>query len=142
MLVEGLVAYLAADTGVKAQLGTASTRVDKTSGIFPLLAPDGTPVPYLVLQQAAGDGSATFDGKVVQNPRWRFSACSSSYRGAKLLAEALKSAMFSCLGAMPAGSVYVQNASLDMEADDSEALGTHGTLYCSHLDFSIMYSGS
>jgi len=142
MLVEGLVTYLAADTGVKAQLGTPSTRVDKTNGIFPVLAPDGAAIPYLVLSQVSGEASQTFEGAVTPTARWRFSACGSTYRAAKLLAEALKAAMLPCLGAMPTGNVYVQNAALLMEADDSEAIGSHGTLWCTHVDFEIMFAAA
>ena len=41
---------------------------------------------------------------------------------------------------MPAGSVGVQNAELVFDADDQEALGSHGTLFKNHTDWELLFA--
>lgn len=140
MLVEGLQAFLAADSGMQAELGLPN-RSDKTSGIFPTLAPDSVPMPYVVMQQVSGDGqmSETMEGTGrLHSARWRFSCYGTTYKNAKKLAKALKLAMVSMLGELPEGDCQVEGSFWRLEADDAEPI-PHGTIYETHVDFQINY---
>jgi hypothetical protein len=140
MLIEGLQTYLAANAGLQVQLGTASQRSDSTTGIFPTLAPDQCPMPYIVCQQITGNPlqeSMAGTGRL-QTSRWRFSCYGTTYKNAKKLAEALKDALFPLNGVLTAGSVQVQGSWLKLEADDAEPI-PHGTIYATHVDFEINF---
>jgi Protein of unknown function (DUF3168) len=141
MLVEGLVSYLAADAGMTALLGTPTSRTDKTTGIFPVIAPDSVPMPYCVLQQVSGEPlqiSMQGTGRL-QTERWRFSCYGINYKNAKSLARALKLAMISVSGALSAGDIFVQGSWQKLEADDAEPI-PHGTIYATHVDFEINFT--
>lgn len=139
MLIEGIQTYLAADAGMQAQLGTPGARSDKTNGIFPTLAPSQVPMPYVVAQQVSGNPlqeSMQGTGRLQTN-RWRFSCYGSTYRNAKLLAQALRNALLSMNGAL-SGSVEIHGAWLKLEADDAEPI-PHGTIYATHCDFEFNF---
>jgi hypothetical protein len=140
MLIEGLFSYLAADTGLAEQLGTTSTRRDHTTGIFPTVAPESVPVPYVVCQQVAGEPLQTsFQGiGRLQTARWRFSTYGSSYLQAKKVAESLRLALLGMNGVLVEGDVCIQGSWLELEADDSEPI-PHGNIYSTHLDFNINF---
>lgn len=140
MLVEALQTYLAADAGMQTQLGTPTTRTDKTTGIFPTLAPDQVPMPYVVLQQISGSPlqESTQGTGRLQTSRWRFSCYGTTYKNSKLLAQALRLAMISMLGAFSTAAIQVSGAWLKLEADDTEPI-PHGTIYSTHLDFEIVF---
>jgi hypothetical protein len=140
MLVEGLQAYLAANSELQARLGTTSSRSDKTTGIFPGIAPDSVPLPYIVMSQITGEAlSETYQGTGrLLAERWRFSCYGPSYKSAKDLAKALRRNLISLDGALAAGSAEVHGSWFRLEADDFESI-PHGTLYATHLDFEINY---
>jgi hypothetical protein len=140
MLIEALQTYLAADAGMQAQLGTPASRLDKTTGIFPLLAPDQVPMPYVVMQQASGSPlqESTAGTGRLQTNRWRFSCYGTTYKNAKTLAQALRLAMISMLGAFSEAAIQVSGAWLKLETDDAEPI-LHGTIYATHLDFEIVF---
>lgn len=140
MLVEGINAYIAADSGVRALLGTPSTRSDKGTGIFPVQAPDEVPVPWIVYQQVSGNPlQESFQGTGrLTTGRLRFTCYGSTYKQAKTLANALKLAMLACDGTMPAGQVEVHGSWLSLELDEAEPL-PRGTIFATHLDFQLIY---
>lgn len=140
MLVEGLQAYLAADAGLQTLLGTPTTRTDKTTGIFPMLAPSEVPMPYISMIQVSGDPlqeSMAGTGRLFTS-RWRFSCYGTTYKNAKLLAEGLRNALLPMIGVLAVGSVAIEGSWFRMEADDSEPI-PHGTIYATHVDFEIIY---
>jgi Protein of unknown function (DUF3168) len=140
MLIEALQTYLAADAGMQAQLGTQASRADKTTGIFPLLAPDQVPMPYVVMQQVSGSPlqESTAGTGRLQTSRWRFSCYGTTYKNAKTLAQALRLAMLSMLGAFSGAAIQISGAWLKLETDDAEPI-LHGTIYATHLDFEIVF---
>lgn len=140
MLVEGLQSYLAVNAGLRNLLGTVATRSDKSTGIFPMLAPESPQIPYLVFQQVSGDSDEVMEGtNATQTVRFRFSCYGSSYKEAKTLAKYFKFAMQSMLGLTPTGLVFVQNTSMKMEADDSEPL-ERAILFSTHVDYELVYT--
>lgn len=140
MLTEGFYAVLAANTALQALLGTTTTRSDSSTGIFPMLAPDEVPMPYIVYQQVSGSPlqeSMAGTGALTTS-RWRFSSYGTTYSGAKELARVLNQIMLSLDGELPAGEAEVHGVWLKLNADDSEPI-PHGTIYANHLDYEINY---
>src|SRR5258706_8793145 len=110
MLVEGITALLAANSGMQLQLGTPSTRSDRGTGIFPVQAPDEVPVPWVVYQQVSGNPlqeSMQGTGRLT-TARLRFTCYGSTYKQAKTLAQALKSALLGCDGTLPGAASYAE----------------------------------
>jgi hypothetical protein len=142
MLVEGLQAVLAANSSVQAQLGTTSSRSDSTNGLFPILAPEEVPVPYVVYQQVSGEPlQVSYAGTgALQTSRWRFSCYGSTYKQAKQTAKVLRLVLISLAGPLPGTTTKteLQGAWLKLEADDAEPI-PHGTLYATHVDFEFNY---
>jgi hypothetical protein len=139
MMQEGLYAYITADAGVKAILG--SPRSDGTTGVFPSFAPDECLMPHVVLLQISGlplQESFAGTGRL-QESHWRFSCYGSTYKQAKQLAQAVMKAMISCNGVMPAGSVEVHGSWWRLEIDEAEPI-PHGTIYSTHVDFDVNFS--
>lgn len=142
MLVEGLQAALAANAAVQAQLGTPAARTDSTNGLFPILAPEEVPVPYVVYQQVSQEPlQESYAGTgALQSSRWRFSCYGSTYKQAKQTAKVIRLALLSLEGPI-AGEAQVEGCWLKLEADDSEPI-PHGTLYATHIDFEINFKDS
>lgn len=141
MISDGLQAYLAANVGLQALLGTPNTRSDSMTGIYPLIAPEEVPLPYIVFQQVGGNSPMVMEGtSALIFSRWRFSSYGSTFRNAKKVAKALKMAMISMpLGALPGSSNAVaMGAWWMLEADDAEPI-PHGTIYATHMDFEVNY---
>ena len=141
MLVEAIQAYLTADTGLQTLVGTALTRTDKTTGFFPTQGPDEVPPPWVVYQQVSGQplGSPLYTGTGrLTTERWRFTCYGSTYKQAKQVAKAVKSAMLSLLGQTTTGNAYVEGCWPQLEIDEAEPL-PRGTVYATHLDFEIIY---
>lgn len=140
MLVEGIFEFIAADSGVQAQLGTPSTRPDKTTGIWPVQAPDEPLVPWIVYQQISGNPLQTSmqgTGRL-QTARIRFTCYGSTFKQAKSLANALKLCLLGCDGALPAGQAEVHGSWLSLERDEAEPM-LRGTIFASHLDFTFIF---
>ena len=139
MLSEGIQAYVTADSGVKAQLGTKSSRADSTDGMFPTLAPSSCSMPYIVFQQVGGSPlEEMFEGTGrLQSSRWRFSCYGTTYKQAKTLSKFLNLAMISFNGVQ--GTSEIQGCWLRLEADDSESI-PHGTIYACHRDYEVNVS--
>jgi hypothetical protein len=140
MLVQGLNNVLAADAGVKALVGTPTSRKDGTEGLFPVFAPDNCNMPYVVYSQVSGNPTTTsFQGtNKLQTARWRFSCYGQNYKTAKLLQKALKTALIGLLGTLAVGNAEVRGAWVLLEADEAESL-PHGTIHVSHIDFEFLY---
>jgi hypothetical protein len=140
MLVESLQAAIAADATIQSLVGTTATRSDSTNGIFPILAPEEVPVPYVVMSQVSGEPlEESYQGTGrLQSTRWRFSCYGSTYKSAKVVARALKQVLISLNGPQAAGNAQVEGSWLKLEADDAEPI-PHGTLYATHVDFEINF---
>jgi|SRR5579872_4966229 len=140
MLSEGLQSYLAANTPLQGLLGTPSTRADKSTGIWPIQAPDEVPDPWIVFQQVSGQPlQESFQGTGrLRTSRWRFTCYGSTYKRATKLAEALVDAMISLDGTLAGASAEVHGSWLRLELDEKEAL-PKGTVFASHRDFEINY---
>lgn len=139
MLVEGLSAFLAADVNLAALLN-ASTRSDKTNGMFPTQAPDEVPMPYIVYSQVSGEPLQTSMAGTgrLQTARWRFSCYGTSYKSAKQLAYALVQALLPMYGVLSAGDVMVQGSWLKLELDSAEPI-SKGVMYSTHVDFEFVF---
>lgn len=142
MLVEGLQTVLAADATMQTQLGTPANRSDKSTGIFPVQAPDEVPAPWLVYQQISGNPlqeSMQGTGRLTTS-RWRFTCYGSTYKQAKVLAKTLRLVILALDGAMAGAQSHteVHGAWHRLELDDAEPM-PRGTIYATHLDFEIVY---
>lgn len=137
MIEESLYAYITADTNVKAALG--GTRSDKTSGVFPDLAPEQCLTPYIVFLQDGGEPLAeSFAGTgALQSARWRFSCYGSSKKQAKNLANVLKKSLLSMDGSQ-SGGTEVHGAWFRGEHDEIEPMPL-GTIRGAHLDFDFNF---
>lgn len=139
MLAEGISAYLAADTGLQAQLGTTSTRPDKSTGLFPTQAPDEVPQPWIVYSQVSGQPlQESYEGTGrLTTSRWRFSCYGSTFKQAKLLAQALREAMIAMAGPLT-GNVQVEGSWVRLEMDEAEPM-PKGTIFVTHCDFEVNF---
>lgn len=94
MLQEGLVALLAADSGVGAILGQRPDPPDgmeKGNGIFPNDLPEGAPLPAIVYADIHAANEMTFDGpEIFTTARIEFACRGSKYGDAKRLARAVR----------------------------------------------------
>ena len=141
MLIESLQALLAGDSGMQSYLGTVTSRTDGTTGIFPSQAPDQVPMPYLVLRQVGGQPlQESLQGTgCLTEERWRFTCAGTTYKNAKKFAKYVRGFVLSAVyGNQEVGSCFIQGCWCRMEVDDREALGK-GTMFCTHLDFEILY---
>ena len=148
MLVESLNTYLVSVPALAAALGIP--RSDNMTGIFPLIAPEQTPIPYIVLQEVFSDPVVTLDGvNRFCTSRWRFSVFGSPYRSAKYVAKLLKDAMTG----VPLGvslppvnpeanngiSIMIQAVvPVMLDVDDFEEI-PHGTIFGVHQDWAISF---
>jgi hypothetical protein len=125
---------------MQSHLGTPGTRKDKSTGIFPVQAPDEVLVPWVVYQQVSGQPLQTSmqgTGRL-HTARMRFSCFGSTYKQAKQLAQALKASMLACFGTMPTGDTIVQGSWLSLELDQAEPL-PRGTIFCTITDFMLVF---
>jgi hypothetical protein len=138
MIVESLYGYLTASSTIATLLGVP--RSDKTTGIFPSFAPDGAPMPQIVIMQVVGQPlQESFQGTGrLQSARFRFSCYGSTYKSAKVLANAVKQAMMSCDGTMSSGNCEVHGSWFRLEQDEAEPI-PHGTVYSTHVDFEVNF---
>jgi hypothetical protein len=128
MLLEGIYARLAADSGV----------VGLGAGVFPSLAPKESVLPYCVYTQVGASQVSSFAGtNRLQSARLRFSCYAKSYATAKQLAAAVKSSLQGLLATLSEGT-RVEGTWLEYEGDDSEA-DLQGTVFASHVDFSLNF---
>ena len=97
-------------------------------------------MPYMVFQQISQDPeSETLEGTgPLMSARWRFSCYGSTYKQAKKLANKLRPLLLAMRGTQGSANIDVENASLKMEADDSESIGK-GTLFGTHVDVEFCY---
>jgi hypothetical protein len=138
MLAESISTYLAADSGVRAQLGVP--RPDNTTGIWPVQAPDEVAAPWVVYQQVSGNPlqeSMQGTGRV-QTARFRFTSYASTYKKAKQVAGAVKAAMLGVDGTMAAGQTEIHGSWLRLEIDEAEPM-LRGTVFAVHTDFEIIF---
>lgn len=135
----GIWSFLQTQPLLTALLGTPSTRGDKSTGIFAMLAMNEATMPYLCFQRISGAPVMSLQGaNRLQTARFRFSCYGSSYSSAALLADALKHLFATTgLGTYPNGD-FVQHAGVVMEADDMESI-PHGTLFAVHVDVEFLY---
>src|SRR5260370_13464308 len=105
MFAEGLVAFLAADSGVNGILGTPASRGDKTNGVFPNIAIKEATMPYIVYLHISARPVISFAGpNRLTYARWLLSCYGAPYGTAKTLAEKIKRALNGCLGPAAAPS--------------------------------------
>ena len=97
LLVEGIYAVLVANASMQEALGSVASRTDSTTGIFPGLAPDEVPMPYIVYQQIAGQPlQQSMQGTgALTTARLRFSCYGTTYKQAKELGKVLNQVMIS-----------------------------------------------
>lgn len=141
MINEGLFSFLATNAGIKAQLG--SSRADLSTGVFPMLAPDGATFPYVTVTTISGVAAESMQGmNRLTTARFRMSCYGSSYGQAKKLAEAIRQAfglVSSYQGTLTDGTVLENARQVEPgEVDDLEAM-PHGMIYATHIDFELMY---
>jgi hypothetical protein len=140
VLVEALQGFLTTDPGMIALLGTPAARPDSTNGVFPVQAPDGPTMPYLVMNEVSGNSlSVTYAGTgVLTHERWRLSCYGTTYKNAKTFQKYVKQLLVSWLGVQPVGNATIRGAFIAMETDEQENLGK-GTLFSSIVDFDFNY---
>lgn len=136
MLRDGLYALITNTPAITNILGT--NRSDKTKGLFPMLAIPMPTFPYVVYYVVSGEPVYSLRGaNKLHFARIRFSCYAGSQRAAVLLAEQFKLVFATYAGTLPDGT-QVQGADHEMEMDDAEPQ-THGTIYCTHVDFMFSY---
>lgn len=107
MIETGIAAYLNADAGLTALVGTR---------IFPVLAPQGVTAPYVIFARAGAARSSTTcgtDKKVAGT--WQFDAYAKTYKTAAQIARALRLALIDYTGLM--GDTPVDRVFLETEFD-------------------------
>lgn len=134
----GLFDFLTTQPAITALIGTPSTRGDGATGIWPILAPNESTMPYLTFHRVHGAPVMSMEGaNRLQNSVFRFSCYGSSYPSAVNLALQLKLLFATFLGTWSNGTV-IQHVQQTSEVDDSESV-PHGTIYSVHLDFEFMH---
>lgn len=99
MLEEGLVKFLAANSGVNTLLGTS--RSDKTNGIFALAAPKEVTLPYIVYEQTSSEPNETLEGvNKFQGARYRFKCYAADYPTAAHLCHKVRMALTGFIGTL------------------------------------------
>jgi hypothetical protein len=138
VIEESLYAFITTNSSIIAALG--STRSDKTSGVFPDIAPDECLTPYVVYMQVSGEPLAeSFQGTgALQTARYRFACSGATKKQAKNLANVLKLALLSMDGPQAIGGVEIHGAWLRLEADTVEPMLV-GTIKTTHIDFDFNY---
>jgi len=136
MFQEGLFAFLKNQASITAVLG--ASRSDNTTGIFPVIAPPETLLPFLVYSRISGYQPSTLGGgNQFQMARFRFSCYGASQKQATQLAKALKDLFAGWTGTFTDGTV-VQNVIYEFEMDDTETV-PHGTIFAEHVDYSFSF---
>ncbi len=138
MLVEQLQTFLASAPAVTALLGTPASRSDSMNGIFFLQAPDASALsmPYLVYSQVDGMSLVeTMAGTgLLRTAHWSISCMGSTAKQAKLLANAVKTAL------LPNYSVpTTQGIWFRREADDAIPMAK-GVIFETKLTFLVIFS--
>lgn len=136
MFQDGLYHLLSTTAEINTILGTS--RSDKTTGVYPMLAVGQPILPYVTYQRMSGVPVHTYQGanKFITS-RWRFSCYGSTQRNAWLLGNAIKDFFADFTGTLNEGT-RVENVMQEFEADDSESR-PEGTLFATHVDFMFMY---
>ncbi len=138
MLVEGIVALLAADPGVRSALNLP--RSDGSNGIYPSVAPDEALMPYVVYTQVHREVVLSYQGvNKLAELRFQFSCYGPTYKTAKLsLAAALKNALDGFTGVLPdADQSFVGQTIPNSEHDETES-AFKATVYGIILDYTFI----
>jgi len=137
MIQEGIFGLFTTTPAITALLGTS--RGDKTTGVFYMLAINEAVFPYIVYNRIGGQPMTfSYQGaNKLQDSRFRFSCYALSQQNAVRLAEQIKLLWATYTGTLPDGTV-VQNVMCTMENDDSEPQ-TEGTIYGCHVDFNFAF---
>lgn len=143
MLLEGIYAYLVANAGMQAVLGTPANRSDKpagTTGLFPFEAVGQPMLPFVVYVEAGTSPIYSFQGQNrLQPQRVRFSCYGSTAKGAKIVARALRIALNNIpVGPLPAGDAEAHGQFYIGEVDSAEPEG-HSTIYGTTVDFEFWF---
>lgn len=134
----GLNNLLVSSTGLQAVLGTASTRADKKTGIFPILADTEAQLPYIVYQQVTGDPVQSYDGtNKLAFCSFRFRCYAARQLAAIAVADALKLLMTNAESTLNDGT-KLEQISQTLEADDIEESAA-GRIFAVHVDYSFCY---
>jgi len=136
MFQEGLYTFITQQPAFQSLLGTS--RGDKTTGLFQMLAVPQATLPYIVYSRVSRSEASSLQGaNALQTGRFRFSCYAASQRTCVILAEAIQLLFANWTGTFPDGTV-VQNVYLENETEDAESVGK-GTIYGSHIDLSFVY---
>lgn len=112
----GLVAFLGADAGIKALVGTR---------IYPLRIPEGAAEPALVYHKISGPSEHSKDGDMsLSHPRFQLTCWANKYADAKAVRTAVVTALNgftngAAMGGVVVDQVIVEN---DMDLHDQQSL--------------------
>jgi hypothetical protein len=136
MFRDGLYNLIVNTPAITSLLGTS--RGDKTTGVFPMLAIPEAVFPYVTFYCVAGEPVYSLKGaNKLHFARFRFSCYAMSQRAAVQLAEQFK-LLFATFAATLNEGTQVQDAAHEMEMDDAEPQA-RGTIYATHVDFTFAY---
>jgi hypothetical protein len=133
---EALIAYLLANSGVRALVGTppASQRMHWTQ------APQGVAKPYATLTKVTGLRDTTLDGPSgFQEARVQIDCYGLTFASAKGLARAVEAVLSGLT--VTTGGIEFQGCFLDAERDGYEADAAPDKLFRTSLDFIIFHKG-
>jgi hypothetical protein len=145
MLIESIFQILKNDPGVLAVIG--NPRKDGSAGIYPLVAPSATVMPYVVWQQVGAAHVISYDGvNRLQKATFQFACYAASFLTSHKLAAAVKNALNGILGDFTNGAVppvftRIEGAWLQTERDLIEEV-PHGTIFADVVDYQFWFVDS
>lgn len=127
---EALFSYLSTYSGL-------STLISKK--IYPIIAPEGTAVPYVTYTRISGQRFHAFrSDSGMTNPTFQFSCFGTSYSNAKAVAAQLRAALQNYSGTMGGvGGVSVQSVLL---IDENDLYDDEAKVYYTTIDFQIFFN--
>lgn len=131
----GLYNLLSNDPGIKAALGT---RIGGDTGIWPIVAADEAPAPYIVYFQVHREVVLSYEGvNRTQELRYQFSCFADPpYDNVKLLAQAVKDLLDGFTGKLSDGSIIGQSLP-NSEHDEVEEF-FKATIFSTVLDYTFI----
>lgn len=133
---EALIAYLLADSGVAALVGTPPA----VQRLYWMQAPQSVAKPYGTLQGISGLRDTPMDGPSgLVESRVQIDCYGLTYNSAKTLARAIEAAISGA--AFSQGTTYFQGCFVDAERDGYESDASPDKLFRVSLDFIIFHKG-
>ena len=135
MFEAGLFSLLTNDPGIRAQVGGSPfARKDDTAGVWPVQAPEGSPLPYLVYSIAGGSNvTSTAGTNALGSKRVQVNCYGRHYEDVKDLKGSVMACLLSFRGSLSDGSVM--NGALLVSETDAFAEGPF--LFCAVVDFNV-----